>query len=130
VPPDDLPRRGQHPLERERAAVRPPVSRDRRLRVDGRLVAGDDIALARVLGRGLDQRPQPGRERVQRPGLDRVDAALAEREHRDEAGAGEGLQVLGGLRLPEPGQLSQLADRPGPLGKKLDDAPPRVVAQC
>ena len=131
VAPDDLPGRGEQAVERERAPIGPPLPvRHRGLRLDGVAVARDHVALVRVRVDPLHQLAQPALERRQRRGLDRVDAPLPEREDGDQAGAGQRLQVLRGLRLPEAGRLGELADRPGPLGEELHDAPARAVRQC
>jgi hypothetical protein len=99
------------------------------LRLDGGAVAGEDVALVPVRRGGVDQLPYPVGERLQGRRLERVHPALAQRVHRDEACAGERLEVFGGLRLPQPGALGQLADRPGPFRQELDDAPPSGVPE-
>jgi hypothetical protein len=73
---------------------------------------------------GLDQLPHLVDERRQRRRLECVDPPLPERTDRDKACAGEGLEVLGGLRLTQAGELGQLTDRSGAFGEELDDAPP------
>jgi hypothetical protein len=127
VLPHDRRRHGQYTFEREGAAVGPPVPvGERGLRLDGGAVALEDVALTAVHRRQL---PQPPREVRERRGLESVDAALSQRVDGDEARAGEGLQVLGCLRLTGAGQLGQFTDGAGPLGEQLDDAPPGGVPQ-
>jgi hypothetical protein len=131
VPPDDVRGHRQDAVEGEGAPVRPlPPVRGGGLRFDRGLVARQDVAFAGVRLDGADQFPQPFHESGERACFDRVDPALPQRGNGDEPGAGEGLQVLGGLRLPQAGELGQLADGPRPLREELHDAPPRRVSQC
>ena len=100
--PDDVARCAAASLEGEGAAVGPAVAVGARgLGLDGRAVAGDDVALARVVAGG--RRPaRAGGARAPRAGrLEGVDATVAEREDGDQPGAGQRLEVLGGLRLPQ-----------------------------
>ena len=62
--------------------------------------------------------------------LQRVDAALPEGMHRDQARVLQGLEVLGHLRLAEPELGGDLADRTRRLVEQLDDPQAVVFGKC
>lgn len=66
---------------------------------------------------GREQFPQSPLEGFEWFGLDRVDTALPEWKDGDQTRPGQRLQMLGGLRLAQTGQLGQFADRAGALGE-------------
>jgi hypothetical protein len=84
-----------------------------------KVVDNPSALIARVTGLvcGVGEPGERGRQLPQGAGLERVDAALAGALGGDDAGAFEGLQMLGRLRLARLSELGQDADRTRPLGQ-------------
>ena len=99
------------------------------LRLDAQPVAVEGLLSATALVSRVGEPAQRGRQLPKRGRPQRVDPALARTLRGDEPRALQGLQVLGRLRLPRPGQLGEHPDRAGPLGEQADQPPARRVGQ-
>ena len=107
-----------------------PILRGEPLRVEAEPVAVVGRARAVDLRRGVGEPVERSRQLPQGSGPERVDAALAGALGGDDAGALEGLEVLGRLWLARLGELGEDADRAGPLGQQADEPPAGRVGQC
>ena len=128
--PDHLGPARQRPVELERASVGPAGAvGGQPLRLDAEPVAVEGLLRATEPVRGVGEPAQRGRQLPQGSGPQRVDPALAGALGGDDPRALQGLQVLGGLRLPRPGELGEHADRAGPLGQQAHQPPAGRVGQ-